>query len=109
MNISATNNITHQDSSSQESFDLAPYQEKIKTRGDATFSVDENLKMLEEVSEFELGRFLLKNKGLNGYWTAYIILHALHKKDLSPLEEWIIHKAPAVKATRERFHIFQNI
>lgn len=64
--------------------------------------------MLEEVVEFELGRFLLENKGLNGFWTAYVILHGPQKQNLSPLEDWALNKAPVVKATQERFKIFRE-
>jgi len=34
-----------------------------------TLPVAEELKMLEDVVEFELGRFLLENKGLNSFLT----------------------------------------
>lgn len=65
--------------------------------------------MLDQLSEFELGRFLLVNKGLNGYWTAYIILHGTNRTPLLPLEDWILHHAPSVRATQERFRIFQRV
>ena len=29
----------------------------------------------ERLNSFELGRFLLNNLGLNGYWTSYVLLH----------------------------------
>lgn len=65
--------------------------------------------MLEELTTFELGRFFIENQGLNGKWTSYIILDAPSLQDLPPLENWIVHKAPAVVATRARFHIFQEV
>lgn len=70
--------------------------------------VDAELKILDELAEFELGQSLLQNQALSGYWTAYLILYGPQKKNLSPLERWMIHKAPAVLATRERFNIFQS-
>ncbi|MGI4850582.1 MAG: class I SAM-dependent methyltransferase [Janthinobacterium lividum] len=42
------------------------------------------------------------------FYTAYIILHGPKKQNLSDLEHWILHKAPLVKATRERFAIFNQ-
>lgn len=56
-----------------------------------------------------MGRFLLSNKGLNGFWTSYIILRGPKKNNLEPLEEWLLHKAPSVVATQERFKIFQTL
>lgn len=69
----------------------------------------EEMDLLEQLSDFELGRFLLSNKGLNGYWTAYIILHGPKQQNLHPLEAWILHHSPSVKATQERFRIFQKV
>ena len=70
-------------------------------------SFEEENELLRQLSEFELGRFLLKNKGLNGYWTSYVILQGPQKENLHPLEQWILHKAPVVKATQEHFQIFK--
>ncbi|AFC71498.1 methyltransferase domain-containing protein [Rickettsia australis] len=71
--------------------------------------LDEQLSLLDQLREFELGRFLLANKGLNGYWTSYIIIHGLSKEKLHILERWILYHAPSVKATQERFNILYNI
>jgi len=67
------------------------------------------LKMAQELSEFELGRFLLQNGGaLSGYWTHYLISgHDLRAVD-SSMERFILMRAPIVIATRERFHLFQQ-
>ena len=37
-------------------------------------SKEETLELLEACTQFELGKFLLKNQGLNAYWIAYAIL-----------------------------------
>lgn len=67
------------------------------------------MSLLEQLSEFELGRFLIKNKGaFSGYWTYYMILGFTESKTLHPLEQAILTTAPGVLATRERFHIFQS-
>lgn len=71
--------------------------------------LENEIDILAQLFEFELGRFLLQNKGLNGYWTSYIISNGLKKDKLHPLEEWILKSAPTVLATRERFGIFKQI
>lgn len=84
-------------------------RERIQASDSLTFSRESTLKLFEELAEFDLGRFLLGNRGLNGYWTAYLILHGPKIKPKHPLEKWLIEKAPGVVATRERFGIFQKL
>lgn len=69
----------------------------------------ETLNLLDQLGACELGQFLLRHRGLNGYWTAYLILQGPQRQDISPLEQWIVHRAPVVRATRERFFIFQRL
>jgi SAM-dependent methyltransferase len=83
-------------------------RERLYQSSSLTLSLDETLELLDQVNEFELGKFLLRNKGLNGFWTAYIILKAREKQLTHPLEHWVIHHAPAVRATQERYQIFQQ-
>lgn len=87
---------------------LENIQKRLKSASHLTFSPENTLKLLDELSQFELGRFLLKNQGLNGYWTSYIISHGPKQQQTSELEKWLLNKAPVVKATQERFHIFQT-
>lgn len=70
---------------------------------------DDEFTLLEQLSQFDLGKFLLDNKGLNGYWTSYVINRGKGDKSHHPLEEWLLYKAPTVKATQERFRIFQQV
>lgn len=58
----------------------------------------------ESLLTFPLGKFLSKNRGLNGKWTSYLIKTT---KSENPTEQKLLH-APAVLATRERFGIFQK-
>lgn len=69
----------------------------------------ELLNTLDALSEFELGRFLIKNKSLSGYWTWYVILGFNDHVVTSPVEKYLIEKAPAILATRQRFSIFQSL
>ena len=82
--------------------------ERLKHATVLSLPLDDELELLHQLNEFELGRFLLSHRGLNGYWTAYIILHAKLQKELHPLEDWLIHCAPGILATQERFEIFQE-
>lgn len=91
-----------------KAFKLAATKARLKARKELTLPLDQTLEMLDEMTKFDLGNFLLRNKGLDGFWTAYLILKAPKQKDLSELESWVVNKAPTVLATRERFHIFQR-
>lgn len=88
--------------------DLEKIKERIKNSQDLALPVEQELQILEELTKFELGKWLLENKGLNGFWTSYLILHAPQEKNLSLLEHFVVHELPVVCATRERFGIFQT-
>ncbi len=48
--------------------------EKIIARGDLPYAtINTQLQILNDCSEFGLGRFLIERGGLNGYWTNYIV------------------------------------
>lgn len=79
-------------------------------RGDLPeISVDQQLAWIDELQSFPLGRFLLMHRGLNGYWTDYILLHPFQsKRKLPEMEDFILNRSPVVRATQERFRIFQE-
>lgn len=83
-------------------------KERLEQSTQLIFSKEETLRLLEELMQFELGRFLLQNKGLNGYWISYIILCGLEKVLSNDLEKWMLYRWPIALATRERFGIFQK-
>jgi SAM-dependent methyltransferase len=101
-----------------ESLELAI--EKIKKRiikeGDKPHATSAfQLQILEELTQFELGRFVLLHGGLNGYWTHYILTHPWknRKTGLDPqglpfknMEHFFLNRAPAILATQQRFEIF---
>ncbi len=97
--------ITHV---SDRPINLDPIRKRLAEATNLALPLSEELELLEKLSEFELGRFLLEKRGLNGYWIAYIITDATSINLTSSLERWIIHDLPAAKATRERFYIFQE-
>lgn len=91
---------------------------KIKQRGDLAYiSVARQLELLQSLSQFELGRFLLQRGGLNGYWTDYIINHPKQgrltglnseNQPFTQLELFLLDQAPTCLATQQRFEIFKR-
>jgi SAM-dependent methyltransferase len=89
--------------------DLHPYEKALKEARYLTFPLEEMLALLYQLNEFDLGRSLLINRCLTGYWRAYAILHAPHMNLKHPLENWLINNAPIARATREIFKNFCNV
>lgn len=93
-------------------------KQKILKDGDKDDSpVTERFQILENLAKFNLGKFLIQNRGLNGKWNQYIVLHPQHGrltglsdngKLLNKLEQWILDRCPIVLATQERFFTFQK-
>lgn len=78
----------------------------------------EVLRLRKEFSDFELGRFLLDNLGLNGHWTSYVLMHPDRGRitnessdgaPLTELESWLLDQCPIFLATQERFRIFRDL
>ncbi|KTD59540.1 Methyltransferase domain protein [Legionella sainthelensi] len=69
--------------------------------------LNETLELLNELASFSLGRFLLHNRGLNGYWTSYIFRNTPDPEESIELESWLLNKSLYVMA-RERFYLFQD-
>ena len=63
---------------------------KLKTDSTVNLEIPLNqaLELVEQLAEFDLGRFLLHNRSINGYWTAYIFRNQ-PKPNRHPLEEWL--------------------
>lgn len=90
--------------------------DRIETQGDKPHAtIHYQLELLEQLSQVDLGRFLLQNQGVNGYWTHYVVTHPwLGRKtnknsvgeSFSDLESFLLNRAPSVLATQERFELF---
>jgi len=74
-------------------------------------SVDRQLQLVDELAQFPFGRFLLKNRGWNGYWTDYVMEHPRHGRvtgrdpdgrPLTPLEKSLLDDFTIVRATQQR-------
>ena len=86
----------------------------IRQQGDTEFSVAQRLQFLQELSEFEFGRFLIINRGINGYWTHYMLTYPWfgkktgkndQKEPIGNMEHFLLN-SPLLKATQQRFQIF---
>ncbi len=110
--------ITHGSSQNFESV-YAEIKQEILNEGDKDDSTaTERFQILEEFAQFNFGKFLILNKGINGYWTRYMVLHPQEgrlsgKNDTNKYfckrESWLLDRAPSVLATQERFFNFQRL
>jgi SAM-dependent methyltransferase len=103
----SSQNLSH----AQRDNSLLELVDKVQSRGDLPYaSVEKQLELLGQLSEFSLGRFLIETGGLNGYWTQYIVSHPQKKKakNLNPIEDFLLNQAPICLATQERFIIFKT-
>ena len=85
--------------------------DKVKARGDLPYvSVARQLELITQLSEFDLGRFLLERGGLNGYWTHYLVTYPENDRNLpsNVLEAFMLKQAPTALATQQRFTIFKR-
>ena len=88
---------------------IQKFSKKIKQAGDqAHVTVARQLELLEQLAEFDFGRFLLQNQGINGYWTHYMLTYPWVKPDVRPLERYLLERAPVIRATQQRFGFFMR-
>ncbi|WP_439891200.1 SAM-dependent methyltransferase [Ralstonia sp. 25C] len=74
-------------------------------------TVEQLLSLADALAHCDLGRFLLRNRGLNAYWTHQLVTYrpgTLPASNADNLEYQLFEKLPAVLATRERFGIFRD-
>jgi hypothetical protein len=73
-------------------------------------TVERQIELLKEFASLDFGNFVLKNHGLNAYWTHQLVTYNPETADNSKnaLEVQIYEKLPTVLATRERFGIFRQ-
>jgi SAM-dependent methyltransferase len=114
MQSSSKVSLTHNSPDKLSKADIAPDMASMRDRLESEYrNLPEELAQLQDIlnqlAEFELGRFLIKNKSLSGYWTWYIIQGFKNYNISSPLEKFILEKAPTVIATQQRFAIFQTL
>ncbi|MDX1900410.1 MAG: class I SAM-dependent methyltransferase [Gammaproteobacteria bacterium] len=91
--------------------------QKIKANPNPFFTESQQLELLNQLIQFDFGRYLLQNRGINGYWTHYMLTHPwLGRKTeknnrgdfFTQLESFLLDCAPTMLATQQRFKIFLN-
>lgn len=85
---------------------VASTKSRLEKSDNLFLPLKETLELLHELASFSLGRFLLHNRGLNGYWTSYIFRNN-PEPDTLELESWLLNQSFYVMA-RERFYMFQE-
>jgi ubiquinone/menaquinone biosynthesis C-methylase UbiE len=113
-----SNLITHNDETKHFKKTYIEVKNKIVSRGNLPHaSVELQLDLLDQLSEFALGRFLLEHRGFDGYWTKYVIMHQFkgritgkndNGKDIHPIENFILNKAPSILSTQQRYLHFKD-
>jgi SAM-dependent methyltransferase len=69
--------------------------------GDTVLPLAEERALLAALTEFDLGRFLLLNGGLSGYWTSYVFTHEGSTAG-TELERWLL-KHSTLAGIRQRY------
>jgi 2-polyprenyl-3-methyl-5-hydroxy-6-metoxy-1,4-benzoquinol methylase len=72
------------------------------------FDLKEHLDLLDDLMAFSLGRFLLQNHRLNGYWYDYAMRTYTDSQLKSSLEQNILYALPIVLAKRHSFKTIQT-
>ena len=80
-------------------------------------TVSEQIEIVEALTRFPLGAFVLQNRGTDGYWTDYMIQHQFqgrisgvdsHGRPLTEFEKVFLDKFPMVLATQQRAVLFRR-
>lgn len=83
-------------------------ERRLRAADGLVLPLEEELKLLAELQEFELGRFLLHNDGLNGYWTSYVFRNEPDDPAVTTLERWLLESS-LLAGIRERFGRFKTL
>ncbi|MCL2933346.1 MAG: hypothetical protein MGG11_14170 [Trichodesmium sp. MAG_R03] len=66
-------------------------------------TVARQLELVDELADFPLGKFILQNRGLNGYWTDYVMKYQYQGRvtgidtegrSLTKLQKFLLDKNP---------------
>lgn len=109
-------NLSHNSDSNELEEVLESIRIRIKLAGDKQYvSVARQMQILDELAAFELGRFMIQNRGWNGYWTHYVLTFpekgrktglGYNGKPLTKMEDFLLNEAPRILATQERYRHF---
>lgn len=105
--------LSHSEDNPSLSARAAQIRGKIVDAGDRPHAtVREQLDRLDGMLSFDLGRFMVQHRGINGYWTEYICTHPARRArgeaaTIGSAERDLLERCPSVLATQERYRIFQ--
>lgn len=85
----------------------ADIERRLRAADRLVLPLADTLELLHGLQQFDLGRFMLHNRGLNGYWTSYIFRNA-PEGPVTPLEHWLLNDSLLCQA-RERYHRFRDL
>jgi SAM-dependent methyltransferase len=85
----------------------ADIESRLRQTDKLVLPLEQTRDILAQLQDFELGRFLLHNSGLNGYWTSYVFQYSPGDETSSPMEHWLLNKS-LLCGGRERFHRFRT-
>lgn len=110
--------ITHSSKDNDLDSAIVLIKNRIKEQFQTSEKREELYSIIDRLSQFDFGRFLLIHRGVNGFWTRYMVSHPRNGKisdlnnqgeALSTLEKWMLERMPVMLATQERFLIFKDI
>jgi SAM-dependent methyltransferase len=97
---------------SKEKFQIAldNLKYEITQRGDLSYiSVKDQLKYVDELLQFPLGKILLEKKFIDTFWTDFITTHFDQNKRSNNLENFVLNRSPFTLAWRELLRNFQKV
>lgn len=106
-------NISHSSNVSRKKLEgeYKKIKEKIQSRPGFNNSERQlRIEYLDKLMEFDFGKFLICNKGADGFWTDTLLSWAPENNYVfeNEIEEYIFKDALVTISSRERFHIFQE-
>lgn len=108
--------LSHAISSEKIEVALEKIIARIKAQGDKPhLTVAQQLEIVKQLAQFDFGRYLIQNQGINGYWTHYMLTYPWFGRNtgknnrgepLTEIENFLLNRAPTMLATQQRFEIF---
>jgi len=111
-------NLSHLEREESFEISLQKLRDKVVSRGDLPYvSVEKQLELIDQLTQFDLGKFLIERGGLNGFWIHYAHVHPVNGRitglnnrgePFTSLESFILDRAPVGLAAQEKYTIFKN-
>ncbi|MBS3905253.1 MAG: class I SAM-dependent methyltransferase [Simkania sp.] len=98
---------------------VASLKEKISARGDLPHvSIKQQLALVDALTLFPFGQYILERRGASGFWTDYLMSHPKQGrlsglnsegKPFTDLEDFILNRSLVTTASQKRFELFQKL